>query len=354
MRALTSRQLRLSLALLGLGLLLAAGLAARLGALPLSSAEFVDFALGRGALAGTQAALHRAVFWQLRLPRVVLAAGVGAALAVGGTLLQALFRNPLVEPGLVGASAGAALGAAAVFVLGGTLSWVSHPALGVLVLPAAAFTGALAATVLVWQLASSNSSAAHTAPHAAEELLLAGIAVNALATAGTGVLAYVARDPQARSLTFWSLGSLSGANWPTAAVVLGVAVLGTGLALRLAASLDALQLGVLDAAALGVRPARVRRQVLLLTTLLVAVATAAVGIIGFVGLVVPHALRQLGVRRQRPLLGAAALLGATLLLLADTAARIVAAPAELPVGVLTACVGAPGFLVLLRAGRAGG
>lgn len=347
MQQLSPRRLRLYLSLLGLGLLLAAGLAARLGALSLSTAEFLDFALGRGQLAGPEAALHRAVFWQIRLPRVGLAMGVGAALAVGGTLLQALFRNPLVEPGLVGASAGAALGAAAVFVLGNTLSWVSGPVLGALVLPAAAFAGALGATALVYRLAGP-------ADRPAEGLLLAGIAVNALATAGTGVLAYVARDPQARSITFWSLGSLSGADWPTAAVVLGVAGLGTALALRLAAPLDALQLGLAEAAYLGVRARRVQRRVLLLTTLLVAVATAAVGVIGFVGLVVPHALRLLGVRRQRPLLGAGALLGALLLLLADTAARTVTAPAELPVGVLTAFVGAPVFLALLRAGRRAG
>jgi iron complex transport system permease protein len=320
-------------------------LSARLGAMSLTYPElggFVSEAFGFGAPSSDPlAVLHRGVFFQIRLPRVLLCACVGAALSMSGTLMQALFRNPIVEPGLIGTSAGAALGAAVIFVLGNSLSWANVPVLGALVLPAAAFVGALGATALVYRLSATQGRVT------VASMLLAGIAVNALAAGGTGFLSYIARDPQARSITFWNLGSFSSADWPSFYLVGLVTVLGGWVSLRFAKSLNALQLGETEAQYLGINVRRLQTQILLLNTLLVAVATATVGVIGFVGLVVPHLLRLAGFSDNRLLLIGSGLLGAILMIISDTVARTIIAPAELPIGVLTAFVGAPVFLWLL-------
>ena len=344
------RRVLLYFGILAVALIVALVLSARLGAVPLTFAEIGHF-FGPGPIpAAPTAELHRAVFFQIRLPRVLLCAAVGAALAMSGTLMQALFRNPIVEPGLIGTSAGAALGAAVIFVLGNSLSWANVPILGALVLPAAAFVGALAATGLVYRL----SAAAGRGRVPVTSMLLAGIAVNALATGGTGFLSYIARDPQARSITFWSLGSFSSADWPSFYLVGTVTAVGGLLALRYANALNALQLGENEAEYLGIDVRRLQNRVLLLNTLLVAVATATVGVIGFVGLVVPHLLRLLRLTDNRTLLLGSGLLGAVLLVVSDTVARTIIAPAELPIGVLTAGVGAPVFLGLLSKHRIAG
>lgn len=344
------RRVRLYFGILAIALLVALVLSARLGAVALTFAEIGRFLGGSPTPADPTAELHRAVFFQIRLPRVLLCAAVGAALAMSGTLMQALFRNPIVEPGLIGTSAGAALGAAVIFVLGNSLSWANVPILGALVLPAAAFVGALVATGLVYRLAAT----AGRGRVPVTSMLLAGIAVNALAAGGTGFLSYIARDPQARSITFWSLGSFSSADWPSLYLVGTVTAVGGLLATRYANALNVLQLGEHEAEYLGIDVRRLQNRVLLLNTLLVAVATATVGVIGFVGLVVPHLLRLLRLTDNRTLLLSSGLLGAVLLVVSDTVARTIIAPAELPIGVLTAVVGAPVFLGLLAKHRIAG
>lgn len=288
--------------------------------------------LGLGALAVDPWTLHeddlaRGVVLGLRLPRALLALVVGAGLAVSGAVMQGLFRNPLADPGLLGVSAGGALGAAIAVVLFG----------GVVAPPLAAFVAALIATIVVGRLGRGGPG-----------LLLAGIAVTSLCSAFTGLLMHLADDAQLRSLEFWLLGSLSGAGWPlvvATAVPVGVAL---ALAIPAARQLDALLLGEREAAYLGVDVPALRRRAMIVAALAVGAAVAAAGFIAFVGLVVPHLLRLVGGPGHRWLLPASALLGASLLLLADTAARTVVAPSELPAGVVTALVGAPFFLWLMR------
>jgi iron complex transport system permease protein len=289
-------------------------------------------------------ALARNVLLTLRLPRVLLSALSGAALAMAGALLQGLFRNPIVEPGLAGTSAGAALGAAIVFVFGvGSHTALSFAApLGALAVPAMAFAGALGATALVYRLASSYGSVSVLT------LLLAGIAVNALGAAGTGFLSYIARDPQARNITFWTLGTYTTATWTGVALVATAVALGGAWAWRHAKGLNALMLGEAEAAALGEDPARLARGVLVASALMVAVATAMTGVIAFVGLVVPHVVRWWRGADHGRVLAGSAVLGALMMVTMDIVARLVIPPAELPIGIITAVVGAPLFLVLLR------
>jgi len=292
-------------------------------------------------------ALDRSVFLQLRLPRVVLAGLTGAVLAVCGTVMQGLFRNPIVEPGLVGTSAGAAFGAALVFVLGVPI-FAPGGALGAFALPFCAFLGALGATWLTFRMASAFGRVN------VFTLLLAGIAVNALCGAGTGFMSYVARDPQARNITFWSLGTFTTANWRGVGLLAAAFAIGFAGVVREARGLNALMLGEDEAASLGVDPAALTRRLLVLNTLMVAVATSMVGVIAFVGLVVPHVLRLTRSSNYAFLIPASALLGAAFAEVVDVAARLVIRPAELPIGILTAVVGAPVFLaILLHAQRAG-
>jgi iron complex transport system permease protein len=339
-----------------LGLAVALGVAvvasAGLGAYSFTPARMLQLVgQGLGWLPREAADLvERNVFLQLRLPRVLLAGLTGAVLGVGGTIMQGLFRNPIVEPGLVGTSAGAALGAALVFVLG-VPGFAPGGALGGLALPLAAFLGGLAATALTFRMASALGRV-HVFT-----LLLAGIAVNALSAAGTGFLSYVARDPQARNITFWSLGTFTTASWRSVTFVAVAFAIGMFGVLRDARALNALMLGEDEAASLGVDPARLTRRLLVLNTLMVAVATSMVGVIAFVGLVVPHALRLTRSSNYTFLVPASALLGAAFAEVVDVVARLVIRPAELPIGILTAVVGAPVFLLLLlrvqRRGDAG-
>ena len=294
-------------------------------------------------------ALGRNVFLQLRLPRVLLSALTGAVLGVSGTIMQGLFRNPIVEPGLAGTSAGAALGASLVFVLGGT-SALAAP-LGSLAVPLMAFAGAFAATMLVYRVSATFGKVN------VFTLLLAGIAVNAVCGAGTGFLSYVARDPQARNITFWNLGTFTTADWRGVIVVAVTFAVCFALSLRDARALNALMLGEDEAALLGMDPQRLIIRLLVLNTLMVATATAMVGVIAFVGLVVPHVLRMLKSSDYAFLLPASALLGALSMVVVDVVARLIIPPAELPVGIITAVVGAPVFLWILmlqqRRGSAG-
>jgi len=284
---------------------------------------------------------HENVLIGIRLPRALLAIVVGAGLALAGAALQGLFRNPLADPGLVGVSSGAALSAAATIVLGGGVIAALPHAFGLFALPVAAFLGSLATTFLIWRIARSGGRVQ------VATLLLAGIAINALSGSGTGLLTLVASDPQLRSLTFWSMGSLNGASWSLLLSVLpfvGVAAVGLP---RLARSLNALLLGESEAGHLGVRIERVKRQVVILAALAVGASVAVSGMIGFIGLVAPHLARLLLGPDHRSLLPGSALLGGLLLSLSDLVARTAIAPAEIPVGILTSLLGAPFFLWLL-------
>ncbi|MFL6335991.1 MAG: FecCD family ABC transporter permease [Pyrinomonadaceae bacterium] len=284
--------------------------------------------------------LDQRIFLELRLPRAVLCLLVGASLGVGGALMQALFRNPIVEPGLVGTSSGAAFGSALFFVLGGVLN------LGASLwsLPAAACLGGVLSTYLVFLLARSREDGRASVV----TLLLTGLAVNALFMSGIGFLSYIARDPQARSITFWSLGTLSGASWRAVEVVAVSTLAGSAVALHYAKQLNALMIGEEEATYLGVNVNRLKWVILSVNVVIVAVATAFTGVISFVGLVVPHILRMLGGADNRYLIVGSALTGATLLSLADLIARLSLRPAELPIGIVTSAVGVPVFLLLLR------
>lgn len=319
--------------------LLAALAGLSLGAANLSPDQWMA-ALGVKAAAPADAWV-RAVLLDVRLPRVLFGLVLGAVLAQCGVVLQALLRNPLAETSLLGISGGAALAAAAWLVLlpqFGSLSWLNT----VIGLPAAASVGAILAVAMVLRLSRSGGLTHITT------LLLAGISINALAGAGIALLQTLASDAALRDLTLWLYGSLGRASW----LQLGFAVpLLLAIALwlpREARALDALLLGEADAAQLGVEVEALKRRLLLLVTVATATGVALAGIIGFIGLIVPHLLRLWLGPGHRLLLPAAALYGAALLTLADTAARTLFAPLEVPVGVLTALAGVPLFLVLLR------
>ena len=297
-------------------------------------------ALARTLSGAADLTLNQRIFLQLRVPRAVLCLFAGASLGVGGTLMQALFRNPIVEPGLVGTSSGAAFGASLFYVFGALLK----VSLGAWTLPLAACAGGVLSTYLVFTLAQSKASGRSSIIL----LLLTGLAINALFMSGIGFLSYVARDPQARSITYWNLGTMSGASWASVIVVGLSTCAGTGAALFYARSLNALMIGEEEATALGVNVGRLKWAIQTINVLLVAVATAFTGVISFVGLIVPHILRMIRGSDNRFLIAGSALLGGTLLSLADLIARVSLRPAELPIGIVTSVVGVPVFLYLLR------
>lgn len=292
------------------------------------------------AVAASDNPVHEAVILAVRLPRLLIGASVGAGLAIAGAALQAVFRNPLADPALIGVSSGAALAAAAFTVLGGHLP-ISSPALLATTLPLVAFGGAWAAVELVQRL-GRNQGVTSVA-----RLLLAGIAINALAQALTGMLLFIASDAQLRSLLFWNLGSLGAAGWLQTAAAVPLMVIAVAALCRGGQALNLMLLGDDAARHLGVDVERVKRRVVLWATLAVGSAVAVVGIIGFVGLAVPHLLRLAFGADHRLLLPASALLGASLLLAADVGARTLAAPAEVPIGIVTALLGGPFFLWLI-------
>ncbi len=311
-------------------------ISARVGAVNISYSKIFSYLFG-----SAEESIEKSLFLKIRLPRVILCAFVGAALSVSGALMQALFRNPIVEPGLVGTSSGAAFGAAFVFVMGKSLTGPFAAFIGPFMLPLFAFAGGLSATLIVYRLSNVFGKTN------VNTLLLAGIAVNALANGGTGFFSYVARDPQARSITFWNLGTLSGADWDGVLLVGISTTLGILLALRFSKSLNALLLGETEAGYLGINTERMKLQLIVLNTFIVAMATSIVGVIGFLGLIVPHLLRIMKSSDNRFLIIGSALLGAILLNFADTFARIIVKPSEFPIGIITAFVGAPVFLFLL-------
>ncbi len=276
----------------------------------------------------------------IRLPRTLLAILVGGGLSVAGALMQGLFRNPLADPGLLGVSSGAALGAALIIVLGAPLGLVSAWSL-----PVAAFIGAVISTICVMRLSVVGSKTV------VANMLLAGIAINAIAGAATGFLIYLADDDQLRDLTFWTLGSFGGASWSDIRLAVLLIALPTLLALFLARALNVMLLGESAAYMLGVEIQRLKQIIVIIVCIVVGCSVALAGLIGFVGLVVPHLCRMIFGPDNRKVVPASLLLGATLLLSADVVSRLVIIPAELPIGIVTSMIGGPFFLGLLWANR---
>lgn len=256
--------------------------------------------------------------------------------------MQGLFRNPIVEPGLVGTSAGAAFGASVIFVLAPKMSPALKTITGPLLVPIFAFAGGLLATFIVYTLAKNSKRVSIMS------LLLIGIAVNAVGLSGTGFMSYIARDPQARSITFWNLGTFSGASWLQVFIVGAVAAIIFIISLRYSKQLNALLLGEEEASYLGVDTNKLKRKIMIYNTAMVSVATAFVGVISFMGLIVPHVLRLLIGSDNKRLLPASMITGAILLTWADMGARLLLAPAEIPIGIITSLVGAPVFILLLK------
>jgi iron complex transport system permease protein len=342
-RVLPPRPLFVLLAVL---LLLAVWLSLALGPVSLAPGDTWRAVLSLAGLgdADPQLAQAELILGQIRLPRTLLGLAVGAVLALTGVAMQGLFRNPLADPGLIGVSSGAALGAAVAIVFGsafGGLPATFEPYL----LSASAFFGGLLVTAMVYRLGRRDGETS------VATMLLAGIALTALAAATIGLFTYLADDATLRTLTFWNLGSLNGASyarlWP---LLVALALVALWLPRR-AAALNALLLGESEARHLGFSVESLKRELVFLTALGVGAAVAAAGLIGFIGLVVPHLIRLLSGPDHRVLLPASALAGASLLLFADLLARLLMAPAELPIGIVTALIGAPFFLFLLIRGR---
>jgi iron complex transport system permease protein len=288
---------------------------------------------------------QEATLLDIRLPRVILGALVGAALGISGAAMQGMFRNPLADPSLIGISSGAALAATLMIIVGDLIHLTLPPMVSLLSFPAAAFVGGIITTMLVYRLSTIGGQTA------VATMLLAGIAINALAQAFSGLLTFFATDTQIRSITFWRLGSLGGSSWTSVAIAAPFILVPVIALPLLARALNALLLGEAEAGHLGISIERVKRLTVILVALAVGASVAVTGLIAFVGLVVPHLLRLLMGPDHRRLLPASALLGASLLLLADLIARTIVAPAELPIGILTAIVGAPFFLWLLLRDR---
>jgi len=330
------------LSALGFVLVLIAILSIASGALEVSPGQVVSIF---GDLAGLQfspfAERQAAVVLAIRVPRVLLDILVGAGLAVSGAALQGLFRNPLADPGLIGVSSGAALAAVFVIVLGATVPPSVTELLGMFMLPLAAFGGGFAATVVVYRFSAGARGVS------VATMLLAGIAINAFAGSLTGLLIFTATDAQLRSITFWSMGSTGGATWRSIGSVAILIILPVFLILRTSRALNVLLLGESEAGHLGFPIERLKRRIVACAAMSVGAAVSVSGIIGFVGLVCPHLLRLAFGPDHRLLLPGSALLGAILLMTADLFARTIVTPAELPIGIVTALLGAPFFLYLL-------
>lgn len=275
--------------------------------------------------------------WNIRLPRACMAILVGSALAIAGVAMQNLFRNPLADPALIGVSGGAAVAAVAVIVL--------FPlAVSTYVLPAASIAGCLIATITIFRLGRNDEEGSMA------RMLLVGIAINALGSAMIGFLLFLADDQQLRGFIFWSLGSLARAGWREVFITILVVVPMAWIIWRQREALNALLLGEAEALHLGWSPTKVRMILIFSSALLVGVTVAFCGMIGFIGLVVPHLVRLILGPDHRWLLPGSALVGAALLTGSDLFARLLVIPAELPLGVITSLLGAPFFLWLMRRG----
>ncbi len=295
-------------------------------------------------LSAHDALMESYILWQVRLPRILFAIVIGASLGLAGALTQGLFRNPLADPGLLGVSSGAAAAAAGAIVFSGAWDWIM-PELRVWILPCAAFCGALLVCFLLDRLARWLS------PGSVMGLLLTGIAINALVAAFIGLSSYLANDEQLRNLSFWTMGSLAGANWMIVSLMM-IVLLGAFIyTQRLTVQINALSLGESVASQLGINLKQLRQRIIVMVAFLSACAVAWCGMIGFISLIAPHIARVIVGPDHRQVLPLSMLFGGLLLLIADTLARTVAIPAEIPVGIFTALLGAPFFLSLLAKQR---
>lgn len=326
--------------------LIAAVASVSIGPVPIAPLRVLAILL-HPAAADPTAARDAVIVWDVRLPRTLLGLVVGAATASAGAVMQGLFRNPIADPGIIGVSSGAALAAAFWFVFGGGLVAVLPAPLGVFGLPLAAFLGGLAVTALLQVISRRAGRTSVTT------LVLAGIAISAFAQAGIGMLVFIATDEQLRAFTFWTMGSLGGATFERVLVVLPFAGLFVVLAPALGRALDALALGEAEAFHLGVDVEFTKRAALAGAAAAVGASVGVSGIIGFVGLAVPHLVRLSIGPAHRLLLVVSALAGAALLVITDLVARTVASPAEVPLGIITALFGAPFLLWLLLQRRRG-
>lgn len=325
------------------GLILAVLIGCATGAVSVSPAQLVailGYKLGLSSADGFTPQ-QETVIWDIRLPRVMLSVLAGAILSLSGAAVQGLFRNPLADPGIIGISAGAAMFASIVIVLAGSAFTLGSGLAGFSFLTLGTFAGAILASMVVFGIGKSKrgTSVAH--------MLLGGIAITAIAGSVTGLLTYLSTDAQLRSLTFWTMGSLGGADWKNVSIVMVSFTVAFCLLLSMSKALNAFALGEQEAQHLGIHIERTKNTILFVTSAAIGATVAFCGIISFIGLVIPHILRLTGGYDHRFLLPASALGGGILLCLADTLSRTLAAPAEIPVGIITALVGAPVFLFLL-------
>ncbi|UJF17657.1 iron ABC transporter permease [Vibrio sp. SS-MA-C1-2] len=281
------------------------------------------------------------VIQQIRLPRTLLAISVGAILAICGVVMQGLFRNPLADPGIIGVSSGASLGAAIAIVLFGSIA-ESYPSLLVFgAVPFFSFMGGALTTILVYQLGTGANGTSVTM------MLLAGVAISALSGAGLGLMNYYADDQALRDLSLWTMGSLAGANWGGILLSFTTLIILFLIFFRDADKLNALLLGESEAKHLGIKVQRLKKKLIILTAVGVGVTVSLAGMIGFIGLVVPHLGRMLIGPSHKTLLPISMIIGALLLLISDMLARTLVAPLDMPVGIITALIGAPFFIYLL-------
>lgn len=313
-------------------------LIAALGATMILSAGIGAVAIPwQAIITGELSELQHTVLMSIRLPRIALGGLVGGALGVSGAAMQGLFRNPMADPGLIGVSSGAALSVGLLIVFGGSAPGL----LGLYGQSAAAFTGGLITAFIIIQVARTAGNFNVTV------MLLVGLAINLIVGAATSYLTFISDDNQLRALTFWTMGSLSGALWPPVIVMATVAIPATLVLLRYAGKLNILTLGDSEARHLGVDTDTLKFMVIAASAFAVGAAIAVSGLIGFIGLLIPHLARLLVGADQRKVFPCSALMGALLLIGADTLSRLVLFPAELPVGILTSLVGGPFFLWLL-------
>ena len=294
----------------------------------------------RAVVGSSSATQIDTILFDIRLPRILLAIFVGAVLASTGAVMQGLFRNPLADPSLIGVSSGASVGASLMIVTAG--GFIQGSALvGLSLVSIGAFVGGFTATLLVYRLATSGMGTSVTT------MLLAGIAIGALAGALNSLLSYFSDNDMLRQISLWQMGNLSGASWLKVSIMGVVAILLMGLFPRDSRALNALLLGESEARHLGINVQRVKRRLIVLTALGVGVSVAVAGLVGFVGLIMPHIIRLMIGPDHRWLIPPSGLAGAILLVVADSLARVVVIPAELPTGILTAILGAPFFVALL-------
>jgi iron complex transport system permease protein len=336
---------RVVLATLGLALVVATLASLALGARTL---DFTSIFEALASLVAGQTNSPDASLLAIRLPRVVASVVIGLGLGLAGAAMQGLFRNPLVDPGLLGVASGARLGAILFLVLGGGALVADAPALRLVALPLAAFVGALLSVSLVWRIAARHGHAAIAT------LILAGVALGVIEESVTSLLSWSADDTALRLATLWRMGSLAGLDHMMVIAAAAVMVIPALVLFRTAPALDAMALGDAEARHLGVDVPRVRRRIVIATALLVGAAVACAGIISFVGLIAPHIIRLMLGASHRPLLVGSALTGALLVVIADLAARTLVSPAELPIGAMMAVVGGPFFLILVAKGASRG